>query len=695
MDGSAGARKYSVEELRQKYPRMGKRWEPEEDAKLKEFYEKFRTGGKMTFDAFLEFLVTEFGRAAGGLKARLAGHFDDVPGWDYTQDRYHTQSLQEELDKTFTPELDAQLKTEYEQYLANKSETYITFIKRVSESMDDIATRLLRNRLEQLVEGELVMYKKADIKKVVVHPAKTWEVSLDNIDYTGNVEALEALRLMDETSENVFLTGEAGTGKSTLLQYFRQVTKKNVVVLAPTGVAALNVGGQTIHSFCGFGPDITLAKVKRTGSWSPKKKLLAKVDAIVIDEISMVRADLLDCVDKFLQLNGPRGHIPFGGIQMIFIGDLFQLPPVEKGFITQSHFSSSNPALFEGVDVDPDLAYGDGFAKPAGSYESPYFFDSRVYRTTNFTHVSLRKMYRQQDEVFIEVLNAVRNNLATSRHLEILNARAHRENNKFSFEQYAIYLTPTNARARQVNNFFLERLTTPLRTYRGRADGSFEDREAPTDLDLQVKIGAQVMMLNNDQRKRWVNGTMGTITGIATAASRTESVGQSREAYLPPVLRSATQGESLGHVAQGVSLGASELSYEAVSDQPQHRSSTADAIVVELETGETVYVEPYTWEMFKFIYSAETESLDSQTTGTFTQYPFKLAWAVTIHKAQGKTFSKVYVDLATGTFAHGQLYVALSRCRTLDGLYLKSPITQKDIILDKRIVEFMRTVEKV
>ncbi|MBL8031190.1 MAG: ATP-binding domain-containing protein [Candidatus Doudnabacteria bacterium] len=380
---------------------------------------------------------------------------------------------------------------------------------------------------------------------------------------------------------------------------------------------------------------------------------------------------------------------------MIFIGDLFQLPPVEKGFITQSHFSSSNPALFEGVDVDPDLAYGDGFAKPAGSYESPYFFDSRVYRTTNFTHVSLRKMYRQQDEVFIEVLNAVRNNLATSRHLEILNARAHQENNKFSFEQYAIYLTPTNSRARQVNNFFLERLTTPLRTYRGRADGSFEDREAPTDLDLQVKIGAQVMMLNNDQRKRWVNGTMGTVTGIASAVSRTESVGQSREAYIPPVLRSATQGESLGHVAQGVSLGANELSYEAVSDQPQHRSSTADAIVVELETGETVYVEPYTWEMFKFIYSAETESLDSQTTGTFTQYPFKLAWAVTIHKAQGKTFSKVYVDLATGTFAHGQLYVALSRCRTLDGLYLKSPITQKDIILDKRIVEFMRTVEKV
>lgn len=693
--------KFSVEELRQKYPRMGKRWEPEEDAKLKEFYEKFRAGGKMTFDAFLEFLVTEFGRAAGGLKARLASYFDDVPGWDYTQDRYHTQSLQEELDKTFTPELDAQLKTEYEQYLANKNETYITFIKRVSESMDGIATRLLRNRLEQLIEGELVMYKKADIKKVVVHPAKTWEVSLDNIDYSGNREALEALRLMEETSENIFLTGEAGTGKSTLLQYFRQVTKKNVVVLAPTGVAALNVGGQTVHSFCGFGPDITLAKVKRGGSWSPKKRLLAKVDTIVIDEISMVRADLLDCVDKFLQLNGTRGHIPFGGIQMIFIGDLFQLPPVEKGFITRRG-SVDNSSLFDGVDVDPDSLHSDPFSQHSDAYASPYFFDSRVFRTTNFAHVSLRKMYRQQDEVFIEVLNAVRNNVATGRHLEIINNRAHQENNKFSFEQYAIYLTPTNARARQVNNFFLERLTTPLRTYRGRADGSFEDREVPTDLDLQIKIGAQIMMLNNDARKRWVNGTMGKVTGIASAASRTESVGPSREAYVPPVLREATQGDSLGqagsqrpsriNVAQGVSLGASELTYEAVSDEPQHRSSSADAIVVELETGETVYVEPYTWEMFKFIYSTETESVDSQTTGTFTQYPFKLAWAVTIHKAQGKTFSKVYVDLATGTFAHGQLYVALSRCRTLEGLYLKSPITQKDIILDKRVVEFMQSL---
>lgn len=684
MSANVGINKYSVEELRKKYPRMGKRWEVEEDEKLKRWYENFRERGG-DFEEFLHKLVPEFGRAAGGLKARLASHFDDVPGWDYSIAKGREESLKAELESRFNPELDEKVTTAYESYKTSKTETYLTFTKRLSEETN-ISTRLLRNRLEELV-GELVMYKKTDVKKAVAHPTKTWEVELDAIDYTGNAEALEALRLMEETQENIFLTGEAGTGKSTLLQYFRQVTKKNVVVLAPTGVAALNVGGQTIHSFCGFGPDITLAKVKRSGAWSPKKKLLAKVDAIVIDEISMVRADLLDCVDKFLQLNGPRGHIPFGGIQMIFIGDLFQLPPVEKGFLTPANFvrQDTNPALFEGVDVDPDLLHSDTFSQHSDSYPSPYFFDSRVYRTTNFTHVSLRKMYRQQDQVFIEVLNAVRNNLATSRHLEILNARAHQENNKFSFEQYAIYLTPTNARARQVNNFFLERLTAPLRVYRGRADGSFEDREAPTDLDLQVKIGAQVMMLNNDQRKRWVNGTMGTITGIVPATARQISQGD-------PLGRQQPDRPRRIDGAQGVPLGADEFTYEAVTDEPQRHSSTADAVVIELETGETVYVEPYTWEMFKFVYSAETESVDSQTTGTFTQYPFKLAWAVTIHKAQGKTFSKVYVDLATGTFAHGQLYVALSRCRTLDGLYLKSPITQKDIILDKRVVEFMKSL---
>ncbi len=352
---------------------------------------------------------------------------------------------------------------------------------------------------------------------------------------------------------------------------------------------------------------------------SAKIELLKKLDTIVIDEISMVRADLLDCVDKFLRINGPVSTEPFGGLQMVFIGDLYQLPPVEKGF------------------------NGDGYLTQ--KYASPYFFDSQAFLKSSFAQVKLQTVYRQQDPVFLDVLNAVRNNAVAEEHLTILNGRSNTAGVKFTFEQFAIYLTPTNMRAKQVNNFFLEKLSSPLKTFVGQARGSFQDRELPTDLELQVKIGAQVMMLNNDMRKRWVNGTMGKVVGF--------------------------------------SQGGDEL------EEGDEEATAADKVIIELETGEKVWVGPHTWEMFQFVLDKHTQAVDSRTTGTFTQYPFKLAWAVTIHKAQGKTFSKVYVDLTTGAFAHGQLYVALSRCRTLEGLYLKTPIKPSDIILDPRVVKFM------
>lgn len=246
----------------------------------------------------------------------------------------------------------------------------------MTESLGGIAPRLVRSRLEQIF-GVPMLYKREDVKEAVAvsRTTRAWETPLEQVDFSNNPEALRALQIMDETTGNLFLTGEAGTGKSTLLQYFRQTTKKNVVVLAPTGVAALNVGGQTIHSFCGFGPDITIDKVKRSSGWSPKKKLLAQIDTIVIDEISMVRADLLDCVDKFLQLNSPRGHMPFGGYQMVFIGDLFQLPPVEKDFVYQNRadrMQMVDPSLFEGVD---EIYSEQVFRTSNRNYDSPYFFD--------------------------------------------------------------------------------------------------------------------------------------------------------------------------------------------------------------------------------------------------------------------------------------------------------------------------------
>jgi ATP-dependent exoDNAse (exonuclease V) alpha subunit len=337
-------------------------------------------------------------------------------------------------------------------------------------------------------------------------------------------------------------------------------------------------------------------------------------------------------------------NLPFGGLQMVFIGDLYQLPPVER-----------------------DFGINDGLIK---EYQSPYFFDSRAFNSANFNFIELKTIYRQKDQAFKDVLNAVRNNAATGEHMELLNQRAQAVAEGFVFKKFAVYLTPTNARAKQVNSFFLSKIAAPAKIYEGRALGNFQGRELPTDQALEVKIGAQIMLLNNDARKRWVNGTMGKVIRIQKA----------EEATTEDSFNSPDENEY------------AVFNDEEVFSFGQEKSSApaSDVVVVELESGETVYVEPYTWEMFQFTMDKATQKVDSKTTGTFTQYPFKLAWAVTIHKAQGKTFDKVYIDLSTGTFAHGQLYVALSRCRTLEGLYLKRPVTPQDIILDQRIVKFLQ-----
>lgn len=681
-------KKFSMEDVRKTHPKAGLKWQVAEDELLKKMYGGFREYGHGNFDVFLGGLIKQFERAGGGLKARLAKYFDDVPGWDYEREKQRSEVLDKQVDAIFTLGHNEILRQEYEKYKESRRETYLGFLKRVSQQVGGAKGEYISHRLAQLVGG-IEKYGRDEVNPFGhgrgpssplrgedARRADEGDVLL--FDFSLNPEAQNALRIMRETHDNLFLTGEAGTGKSTLLQYFRHATEKNVVVLAPTGVAALNAGGQTIHSFCGFGPDITLNKVKKLGPGSGKFQLLQKLHIVIIDEISMVRADLLDCVDKFLRLNGPLPNLAFGGIQMVFIGDLYQLPPVDKDFI-------AGDALLE-------------------VYQSPYFFDSRAFKQAAFLHVELKQMYRQKDRVFIDVLNAVRNNVATQEHLTILNQRAQTgeakftppqfsENNQknflgssagnkagignnstktgagFTFEKFAIYLTPHNARAGKINNFFLEKLLAPLKTYGGIARGNFADRQPPTDMNLQVKIGAQVMMLNNDFKKRWVNGTMGKVVGIE----------QKKEM------------DKAGEAEEGDVSYEPELFYESYGED-QDEESSSDIIIIELETGQTVYVKPHTWEMFQFVLDKAAQKLDSRTTGTFTQYPFKLAWAVTIHKAQGKTFDKVYVDLSSGTFAHGQLYVALSRCRTLEGLYLKRPIAQSDIILDNRIVEFLRSL---
>ncbi|MBU4331800.1 AAA family ATPase [Patescibacteria group bacterium] len=447
-----------------------------------------------------------------------------------------------------------------------------------------------------------------------------------------NPQFKRALDLIEKTKRNVFVTGKAGTGKSTLLQLFRAKTKKKLVVLAPTGVAALNVQGQTIHSFFGFKPDITPFNIKQVRVTPRKKKLLKKLETIIIDEVSMVRADLLDCVDGFLRLYGPKKNQPFGGAQMIFIGDLYQLPPVvtsqEKSLFTPIPSSTNNSKISK-----------NSFAGAiANVYGSPYFFDAKSFPNLSVELIELEKIYRQKDQRFIELLNSIRNNSAGEAELKIINQRL---NQKFEsqLDDFYIYLTPTNALASSVNNQKLEQLKTKVHHYKGFLSGKFDVRSLPTDMDLNLKVGAQVMLLNNDASGRWINGTIGKIVDIET-------------------------------------------------DDEQE-----DAILVELASGDVEAVYPYTWKMFEFKFNPRTGEIESDTLGSFTQYPMKLAWAITIHKSQGKTFNKVILDIGRGTFAHGQLYVALSRCVSLEGLVLKKPLVKHHIWMDWRVVKFVTSYQ--
>jgi len=445
-----------------------------------------------------------------------------------------------------------------------------------------------------------------------------------------------ALDVMEGTPHHVFITGKAGTGKSTLLELWRGQTLKRIAVLAPTGVAALNVRGQTIHSFFGFKPDVTPEAVRKLGKGrgaaADRIALYRNLDAIVIDEVSMVRADLMDCVEKFLRLNGPRPKEWFGGLQMIFIGDLYQLPPVVTG---------QEKGLFA---PDP-LSQRRGFA-PAASpspatlsaarYESPYFFSARIFAEPDFPmdFIELEKVYRQSDAAFIGLLNAIRNRSIDEEQIALLNSRLDPAFSPPDGEFY-ITLTSTNDLAAARNREKLASLSGRTRRYEGLVEGEFDRRSFPTEEALELKKGAQVMLLTNDRRGRYVNGTIGRVAKITK-----------------------------------------------VPDED-------DIVTVELPDGDEVDLSPNTWELFRFQYDSEADRIESEAVGSFTQYPLRLAWAVTIHKSQGKTFDRVVVDIGRGAFAHGQVYVALSRCTSFEGIVLRTPIRKSHIWMDWRIVRFL------
>lgn len=433
-----------------------------------------------------------------------------------------------------------------------------------------------------------------------------------NIDL-DNPEFQCAWNLLQNTHKSVFLTGKAGCGKSTFLKYICANTLKTNIVLAPTGISAVNVGGQTIHSFFKIpfkpllpdDPDFSPRRIRQTLRYTKKKvELIKKLELIIIDEISMVRADIIDFIDKVLRIYSNNMREPFGGKQLLFVGDVFQLEPV----VTR--------------DMKDILSR---------YYKQFYFFNAQVFGDIGLVPIELKKMYRQTDTTFLSLLDRVRNNDASPADIALLNQR-YDPNYQGGEEAFVITLAMRRDTVDAINEEHMRALSTPEYTYMGEITNTYPENELPTNKELVLKEGAQVIFIRNDKENRWVNGTVAKI-------------------------------------------------YEL----------TADTIKVELENGDIYKLERETWDNIQYTYDEKEKKVVENVLGSFSQFPIKPAWALTVHKSQGLTFSKVAIDFGGGAFTSGQTYVALSRCTKLEGITLLKPLSARDIIISYAVTAFSRS----